>query len=160
MNNKWIGVLGYPLTQSLSKQIHEENIRKQGLGWEFRVLEWEPKDFEKNIQELKKDQSCAGFSVTMPYKEKIISYLDECEEFAREVSSVNCVKNKNGKWEGTNTDAPAFLHHFKQWNPIPPKTVTVIVLGTGATGRNLSFALSKEGYKNFIFINRTFETAK
>src|SRR3989338_1095282 len=160
MNNSLIGVVGYPLKQSLSKQIHEENIRKQGLSWEFKALEWELKDFEKNIQELKQDQRCLGFSVTMPYKEKIMSHLDECEEFAQRVSSVNCVKNKNGKWVGSNTDAPGFLAHLTQWNPVPPKTVKIIVVGTGATGRTLSFALAEAGYKNFVLINRTFEKAQ
>src|SRR3989338_2122483 len=160
MNNKWIGVLGYPLKHSLSKRMHEDNIRKQGLSWEFRVLKWKPKDFEKNIQELKQDQSCVGFSVTMPYKEKIILHLDECEKFAQSVSSVNCVKNKDGKWVGTNTDAPGFLAHLNQWNPVPPKTVTIVILGVGATGRTLSFALAEGGYKKFVLINRTPEKAK
>ncbi len=156
----WIGVLGWPLKQSLSKQIHEENIRAQSLDWEFRVLEWEPKEFERNIQKLKQDQRCVGFSVTMPFKEKIMSHLDECEKFSQTVSSVNCVKNNNGKWLGMNTDAPGFLRHLNQWNPVPSKTVTIVVLGVGATGRSLSFALAQAGYQNFIFMNRTMEKAR
>ncbi|MBI3018607.1 MAG: hypothetical protein HYY61_01765 [Deltaproteobacteria bacterium] len=160
MNHKWIGVVGWPLKHSLSKQYHEENIRKQGLGWEFRVLEWAPQNFERNILELKQDRTCIGFSVTMPFKEKIISYLDECEEFAQNVSSVNCVRNVGGKWHGTNTDAPGFLTHLNQWNPVPSKTVTIVVIGTGATGRCLSFALAQTGYQNFVLINRTFEKAQ
>src|SRR3989338_5700163 len=160
MDTQWIGVLGYPLKQSLSKKIHEENIRVHYLPWKFRVLEWAPQEFEKNIGELKQDKACIGFSVTMPYKEEIISYLDECKEFALKVSSVNCVKNKNGKWVGANTDAPGFLTPLSFWNPCPPKTVKIVVLGVGATGRTLSFALAREGYQNFIFMNRTVERAQ
>lgn len=160
MNNKWIGVVGYPLKQSLSKQIQEENIRSHRRPWKFKILEWKPEEFERNIRELKQDATCVGFSVTMPFKEKIISYLDSCDDWVRKIRAVNCVKNKNGQWHGTNTDAPGFLHHFKQWNPLPPKTVKIIVMGIGATGRTLSFSLAEAGYKNFVLINRTFEKAQ
>lgn len=157
--NPWIGVLGYPLTHSLSKQIHEENIKNSHLDWKFRILEWESSTFEKNILELKKDPSCVGFSVTMPFKEKIIPYLDECDDFAKIISSVNCVKNEKGRWLGLNTDAPGFLFHFKQWNPVPPKNITVLFLGAGATARTLSFSLAQLGYSNFMFMNRDREKA-
>ena len=160
MSNKWIGVMGYPLKQSLSKQIQEENIKSHHLPWKFKVLEWEPQEFEKNIRELKKDSSCVGFSVTMPYKEKIISYLDDSEDFATKVSSVNCVKNIDGKWTGYNTDAPGFLECFKHWNPEPPKNVQIVMLGAGATARTLSYALAMQGFKHFTLINRTLERAK
>ncbi|OGQ59993.1 MAG: hypothetical protein A3G92_02385 [Deltaproteobacteria bacterium RIFCSPLOWO2_12_FULL_38_8] len=160
MTSKWIGILGFPLTHSLSKQIHIEKLQKANLNYEFRILEWSSVDVDRHLQELKKDPTCVGFSVTMPYKEKIISYLDHCDEFAKKVSAVNCVKNVGGQWWGYNTDAPGFMKHFKLWNPLPPKEVHVVVIGAGATARTLSYALAQEGYRNFTFINRTEEKAK
>lgn len=160
MSAFWIGVLGYPLLHSLSQKIHEENIKRYNLPWKFRVLEWDSHSFENNILETKKDPLCIGFSVTMPYKEKIISYLDECDNFSQEVSSVNCVKNNKGKWFGWNTDAPGFLYHFQKWNPPPPKNVHVVFLGVGSSARALSFILANFGYKQFTFINRSCDKAE
>lgn len=155
MKDAWMGVVGYPLTHSLSQKFHEENLKRKNLPYSFKVLEWPENDFEQKVRDLKGNANLIGFSVTMPYKAKIISYLDECEEFAQKVQSVNCVKVKDGKWMGYNTDAPGFLHHLKLWNPAPPRDVTIVVMGIGATGRTLSYALAESGFKNFVLMNRS-----
>ena len=48
----------------------------------------------------------AGFSVTIPHKQKILRYLDWVDPLARRIGAVNTVWRKAGKWRGANTDAP------------------------------------------------------
>ncbi len=152
--------MGFPLTWSLSKAFHEENLRRKNLNWEFRVLEWDETTFASEIHVLKKDPTCVGFSVTMPYKQKIFSYIDRCDEFSKVTGVVNCVSVRDGRWFGFNTDGLGFMEGFRQWNPLPPKDVKIIFLGCGATARSLSWALFLEGYRNFLFVNRDLGKAK
>lgn len=154
---KWIGVLGYPLTHSLSKSFHEKKLKEQGLDVDFRLLEWEPSFFESKIISLKQDPFCIGFSVTMPFKEKIAPYIDEFDPLSAKTGVVNAVKNREGRWLGFNTDGPSFLESLQKWQPMPPTSATVVFLGAGATAKTLSFVLAEAGYHQFIFINRNYE---
>ncbi|MEK7791100.1 MAG: hypothetical protein AAB309_05700, partial [Deltaproteobacteria bacterium] len=155
--NRWIGIIGYPLTHSLSKAFHEKKIKEKKMPIDFRVLEWEPASIDEKTRSLKKDSTCIGFSVTMPYKEMIRSYCDELDLLSEQTGVVNAVKNINGKWFGFNTDGPGFLESFRKWETVPPTSATVIFFGCGATAKTLSFVLAGEGYRDFVFINRTTE---
>lgn len=157
--NRWIGIVGYPLTHSLSKSFHEKKIREKKIPLDFRTLEWEPSAFYDQIRPLKKDSGGIGFSVTMPYKEVVRSYCDALDLLSEQTGVVNAVKNINGKWFGFNTDGPGFLESFRKWETVPPKSATVVFFGCGATAKTLSFVLAEEGYRDFVFINRTVEKA-
>ncbi len=160
---RWIGVLGYPLTHSLSKSFHEKILKEKQIDCEFRVMEWAPATFKEKIVSLKQDDSCIGFSITMPYKETIRFYCDELDTLSPPLSKktgvVNALKNVDGKWFGFNTDGPGFLESLRKWQPAPPKSATVVFLGCGATAKTLSFVLAEQGYRDFVFINRTVEKA-
>ena len=158
-SKRWIGILGYPLAHSYSKTYHEGRLREAGLDWEFRTMAWSSQSYKSEIKFLKKDPFCKGFSVTMPYKQTIVSHLDVSDEVVSRIGVVNCVKSRDGRWLGLNTDAVGFLKSFKHWQVIPPKKTAVIFLGTGATARTLSYTLAGEGYRHFIFMNRTMERA-
>lgn len=157
---KWVGVLGYPLTQSLSKSFHEKKLKEQRLDVDFRLLEWEPHSFESRVIALKQDPLCIGFSVTRPFKELITPYIEEFDSLSEKTGVVNAVKNKNGKWFGFNTDGPGFLESLQNWQSMPPKPVTVVFLGAGATAKTLSSMLAEAGYHKFVFISRRDEKSK
>ena len=64
----------------------------------------------------------AGFSVTIPHKQKILRYLDLIDPLARRIGAVNTVWRKAGKWRGTNTDV--FGSRFRSnaasaWRKLP-----------------------------------------
>ena len=148
--NPWIGILGYPLTKSLSPAYHQEKLKNAGLKVDFRVLEIVPE----------KDPDCLGFSVTMPYKERILFFCDAVDDFAAKVRAVNCVVCKEGRWRGMNTDALAFWEVLQTWSPVPSKNVKVVFLGCGATTRSLSMMLAQKGYRSFVFKNRSLDKAQ
>src|SRR5690606_34858442 len=61
-----------------------------------------------DVEKLFSDTELLGFNVTIPYKEKIIDYLDELSGEAEKIGAVNCVLIQNGKKTGYNTDAFGF----------------------------------------------------
>src|SRR5690625_1503973 len=95
-------LIGYPIAHSLSPWIHEQFLKRTKLNGSYRLEEIEPNDhFATRINELKAS-NLDGFNVTVPYKEKIIDYVDELDEQAEKIGAVNTVVVKNGKWIGYN----------------------------------------------------------
>ena len=62
----------------------------------------------EDVQNIFSDPELLGFNVTIPYKEKIIDFLDELSDEAQKIGAVNCVKIENGIKTGYNTDATGF----------------------------------------------------
>ncbi|MEG1462156.1 MAG: shikimate dehydrogenase, partial [Anaerorhabdus sp.] len=85
------GVIGYPLGHSYSKLIHEDLA-----GYTYDILEIPPEEFE----EFLKEKSFDAINVTIPYKQKIIPFLDELDDKAKKIGAVNTVTNVNGYLKG------------------------------------------------------------
>ena len=86
-------LLGEKLGHSYSKEIHS-----------FSGINYSLKEVEKNEIENFLKQDFDGFNVTIPYKKEIISYLDQLDQSASEIGSVNTVVRENGMLIGHNTD--------------------------------------------------------
>ena len=95
-----------------------------------------------------------GFNVTIPYKEKIIDYLDELSDEAKNIGAVNCVLIENGKKRGYNTDAFGFektlLLHKK------PHHDSAIILGNGGAAKAVKYVLDKHGIPS-VTVSRSTE---
>ncbi len=87
----------------------------------------------------------AGFSVTIPHKQKIIRYLDAVEPLARRIGAVNTVWRKAGKWRGTNTDAAGVTGPLARL--IRLNKSNILIVGNGGAARGAAFALSDAGAK-------------
>ena len=159
MNRPWIGVLGHPLTHSLSKKIQTSHLSQHHLKWDFRILDVHPSSFENEITKILDDPFCKGFSVTMPYKEKVGLKVTAADELSQSTGVINCVKQGEGEWLGFNTDGPGFLEGLWSWSLKPPLDVVVLIVGIGATAKTLSTVLAREGYQKFLFLNRTKQKA-
>jgi shikimate dehydrogenase len=87
----------------------------------------------------------AGFSVTIPHKQKVIRYLDIVDPLARRIGAVNTVWRKAGKWRGINTDAQGVTVPLSK--KIRLAKASVLVVGNGGAARGAAFALSDAGAK-------------
>ena len=85
---KRYGIIGKSLPHSYSKIIHEHLFNKK-----YDIIELNEKEFDVFI----KHKSFSGVNITIPYKQKIIPYLDFIDEHAKKIGAVNTVLNKNGK---------------------------------------------------------------
>ena len=99
----WAGVIGSPISHSLSPVIHRAAWEDLGIeGWEYRRIEQDEASLPEFISGL--DESFRGLSVTMPCKQAIIPLLDAIDPLATGVGAVNTVVPSSGVLAGFNTD--------------------------------------------------------
>lgn len=119
------GLIGLSLKHSFSKEIHEK------IGhYPYELKELNEKEF---IVFMKKKEF-KGINVTIPYKEKVIDYLDYISPEAKEIQAVNTIINHNGKLYGYNTDYLG-LKEMLSYFQIPIMEQNVMILGSGGTSK-------------------------
>lgn len=139
---KVFGVVADPVAHSRSPQIHNRAFQAKRIDavyLPFRVPALDLGDWMK----LAKGLPVAGFSVTIPHKQKILRHLDIVDPLARRIGAVNTVWRKGGKWRGTNTDVAGILRPLEQRVRLPK--LNVLLAGYGGAARAAAFALRDAG---------------
>ena len=145
-----LGVVGSPIGHSLSPRLH--NVALGALGLNFRYLPFEATTLAEFLP-LASELRVSGLSVTLPHKEKFLSYVDGLDETARAVGAVNTVIKTWNRLEGRNTDVEAALAPLRR-RGIPLAGSRVAVLGAGGAARALVYGLVRAGARVTVF-NRT-----
>ncbi|HTM52327.1 MAG TPA: shikimate dehydrogenase [Bryobacteraceae bacterium] len=138
------GVIADPVRHSISPAVHNRAFQARRLDsvyLPFLVAPAQLKDFVDFAGSL----PVAGFSVTIPHKQKIIRYLDAVEPLARRIGAVNTVWRKAGKWRGTNTDAAGVTVPLSRH--LRPARASVLIAGNGGAARGAACALIDAGAK-------------
>jgi 3-dehydroquinate dehydratase/shikimate dehydrogenase len=141
---KVYGVIADPVRHSISPAVHNrafQSRRMDAVYLPFLVHPAQLRDFFTTADEL----PIAGFSVTIPHKQKIIRYLDIIDPFARRIGAVNTVWKKAGKWRGTNTDAEAVTVPLSKYIKLAKSSV--LLAGNGGAARSAAYALTDAGAK-------------
>lgn len=147
------GLIGYPLVHSWSATLFTEKFRQDGkFDYRYRLF---PIAEVKDITLLIESQpALSGLNVTVPYKEKIIPFLDELDETAQLVGAVNTIKiwRNHGKirTRGYNTDAGGFILSL----PDPLSFSRALILGTGGAAKAVAHALRLKKIE-YMFVSRT-----
>ena len=144
------GLIGYPLSHSFSQKYFTEKFEKENISdCEFRNFPLE--NLDDFSQLLKNNSALCGLSVTIPYKQRIIKYLAEVDDVAKQVGAVNCIRVGN-KLSGHNTDVFGFE---KSLTPLlKPHHRNALILGTGGAANAVAFVLRKLSIK-FLFVTRS-----
>lgn len=136
---KRYGVIGYPLTHSLSPLIHNYAIKQLQLDASYQKMEIRPQSFDDEIIKLK-ESGIAGFNITIPFKERIIPFVENIDNDALALGAVNTIRVKNGEWQAFNTDVAGFISPLKVLNISFEKC---LVLGAGGAARAVIYALGR-----------------
>lgn len=128
-----------------------QNLKLNSLYLAFSVKNIE--DAVKTIKSL----NFLGATVSMPFKEKVIDYLDKISKEAKDIGAVNTVINKNNLLIGYNTDWIGAIQSLKKKTKL--KNKKVILIGAGGVAKAIAYGLNKEGCRVVIF-NRTLNKAK
>src|SRR5947209_112540 len=120
---KQVGLIGYPVAHSRSPQMHNAAFQASGIDAWYELWETPPEQLEERIASLRSPEML-GANVTIPYKEQVVSLLDECDALATRIGAVNTIVNRDGRLVGYNTDAPAL---YARWRNAP--VIHLIVLG-------------------------------
>lgn len=155
---KIYGIVGHPVEHSLSPTMHNAAYKAEGIDAEYKLFDINPDNPEDlaNFCYESDLNGIAGFSVTMPYKEVIMDYLDHMDVLAKEATSVNTVKNEDSNLNGFNTDAIGAIKALQEVAKVNGKKA--LVLGAGGAARAIIYALREFGAEVFIF-NRTMQKA-
>jgi len=155
MQNKIkLAIIGFPLDHSRSPELHNYALNYHHIPGEYKKLSIKPGDFAQTINELK-NKDYQGFNVTVPYKQKIIPFLDEIDPLAQRVNAVNTIRVKEKRWIGYNTDVTGFIHPLSALNI---KINRALVMGAGGAALAVCHAL-KDAYPDLglIISNRSEE---
>ena len=161
---KTYGLIGKNIDYSFSAKYFSKKFKDEKIT----DCEYINIDLDK-IEDFKKLEfnKIVGLNVTIPFKEKIIPYLDEIGECAIKIGAVNTIAKKNNKLMGYNTDYLGFIKSFKS----NLNFKNAVVLGTGGASKAIQFALNMNKisfdiasrqnnikYKSYRIINQNIES--
>ena len=141
------GLIGRSLSHSFSKKYFEEKFKKENLA-NFSFTNFELNSISEFENVIKQNPSLKGLSVTVPYKEQIIPFINELSQEAKEIGAVNCIDFVNGKRIGYNTDVFGFKTSIKPF--LEPKHNRALIFGTGGSSKAIAYALKQIGVDYFF----------
>lgn len=148
-----LGLIGKSLSHSFSKKYFEEKFKKENINASFRNFELNTiSDFPEVVAQ---HPDLVGLSVTVPYKEQIIPYLDKLSPEAKEIGAVNCIHFLDGKSTGYNTDVFGFKTSIKPF--LEPKHNRALIFGTGGSSKAVAYALKQIGVECFFVTSNEYK---
>lgn len=153
MTDKYsFGLLGYPLGHSLSPQIHAAARQVHSLVGEYRLFALDDKRDIPELIDRFREGTLQGLNVTIPYKSKVIEFIDEITPTARSIGAVNTISYQQNQVIGENTDAGGFLADLGRlgWFPESGRRRRALLLGSGGSARAVAYALHQHGWQLII----------
>lgn len=146
-----LGLVGKNIEYSFSRthfnaKFENENLPYTYINFDIESIEEFPEIFKSNPNLL-------GLNVTIPYKEKVIPYLDDINKKAKKIGAVNTITiSPTGRLKGYNTDYYGFKKSIEPY--LKPHHTDALILGTGGASKAIAYALKKMGI-NFDYVSRT-----
>ena len=156
MKKKSFAIIGNPITHSLSPVLHNYWFKKYNIEANYSLLDVNEENLINVIKKIR-DKEISGVNVTLPYKQKIIPFLDKVVNDAQHTNSVNTIfLNDDNMIIGENTDVfglqAAYLKGITN-----AKNKKALVIGAGGVSSSVVFSLEKSKVKDISIINRTHE---
>ena len=148
---KTFGLIGFPLTHSFSKKYFTEKFASEELH-DHCYENFSIEQIELIEQVFSQQPSLVGLNVTIPYKEKVIPYLDEADDIVKQTGACNCIKIVQGKKIGFNTDVIGFGTSLDI--KLTDTHTHALVLGTGGAAKAVQYALQQRNI-SFVQVSRT-----
>ena len=147
------GLIGYPLGHSFSVSFFNEKFANEKIN--ARYINFEIPQIEDLPEILASNPELKGLNVTIPYKQKVISYLDELSSEARSIGAVNVMrvthKGKGIILKGFNSDVIGFTRSIEPMLESIHKKA--LILGTGGASRAIEYGLKSLGLET-LFVSR------
>ena len=155
--NKYL-VIGNPIDHSLSPKLQNYWLKEYNINATYDKIKLEDNEIKSFILDIKK-QKIAGCNVTVPFKKKVIPFLDKLSPEADQTQSVNTITFDNGDLVGHNTDIAGFDAAIKKLN-FSLKGKRVLILGAGGVVSSIILALKNMQVQEITISNRTREKAE
>lgn len=151
MQQQTVGLIGFPLAQSFSNKYFTAKFQQLGLT-NFQHVVCPMQSVADGLPAmLKTYPDLLGFNVTIPHKENILPFLDEQNEVVQKMAACNCVRVKDGKLKGYNTDVIGFKQSLL---PLLQSCHSkALVLGTGGASKAVQYVLEELGI-GYLLVSR------
>jgi shikimate dehydrogenase len=156
-NKKKFVVIGNPIKHSLSPFLHNYWFKKLKLNCEYKKLKINHSGIKNILNEVRR-KKIEGLNVTIPFKSRVIKFLNILKGDALKTLSVNTVYLEKKKLVGDNTDVYGFSYGILK--QVKTKIKVAGIIGAGGVTPSIILSLIKSGVKKIYIINRTFSKLK
>jgi shikimate dehydrogenase len=139
-----VGIIGWPVSHSLSPAIHNAAFAAAGLDWIYVPLPVHPEWLQPALIGLV-PLGLAGANVTMPHKTEAAELIQRCSEDATLLQAVNTIAVRGGELEGHNTDVAGFDRFLRRDAGFDPDGMSALVFGACGASRACALALARGG---------------
>jgi shikimate dehydrogenase len=153
---KQVGLIGYPVAHSFSPRMQQAAFDALGIEACYTLWEAQPDKLTARIASLR-SPDVFGANVTIPYKESVVSLVDECDQAVVRIGALNTIVNRNDRLFGYNTDAPGFIRALNEFDayPFDCHGKRVLILGTGGAARAAAVGLLENKVAEVMLLGRT-----
>ena len=155
---KTFGLVGYPLGHSFSQDYFTKKFAAEKIDAQY--LNFQIEDIALFPEKVLTIDGLSGLNVTIPYKQKVMQYLDEIDETAQKVGAVNVVKIVRDvskmRLRGCNSDVVGFENSLRPL--LKPCHTSAYILGTGGASKAVRYVLEKLNI-NYQFVSRNADAA-
>lgn len=148
------GLIGFPLGHSFSRNFFNEKFENEGI--KAKYINFEIPQIEDLPEILASNPELKGLNVTIPYKQKVMAYLDELSPEAKAIGAVNVIrvshKGKDVVLKGFNSDVIGFTRSIEPM--LEPAHKKALILGTGGASKAIEYGLKTLGLET-LFVSRT-----
>ena len=155
--SKQFAVIGHPIEQSRSPELHHAFAQKTGIDLHYSKRLAPLDGFEANIKEFFA-QGGIGMNVTVPFKEQAFAQCHVLTERAKIAKAVNTLWMQDGQLHGDNTDGQGLVDAVQalSWNL---DNTAILIIGAGGATRGVVYPLVQAGVKKIVIANRTLARA-
>lgn len=138
------GLIGKNISYSFSQSFFTEKFRLENRKDTYENFDLQ--DLSLFPELIRNTEGLKGLNVTIPYKERIIPFLDALDKEAEKIGAVNTIKvKKDGKLVGYNSDHFGFAKALEDFYPFPEKTA--LVLGSGGASKAICYVLDTMSFQ-------------
>ncbi|MCS7135730.1 MAG: shikimate dehydrogenase [Nitrososphaerota archaeon] len=152
-NKKLVGLIGHPVKHSISPDIHNAAFNYMNIDYFYNAFDVEKNALGYAVKGLKA-LGAVGFNVTIPYKQKVVKFLDKLVDDAKIIKTVNTVVIKKDRMLGYNTDILGVIKALMPYKDLL-SGCEALILGSGGGASAAALALFRLGCNRITFANRT-----
>ncbi|OJX40565.1 MAG: shikimate dehydrogenase [Chloroflexi bacterium 44-23] len=152
-----LGLLGFPLSHSISPSIHLAALRSTGLVGDYKLYPLQKgSSFEYLLTRMRKGE-IHGLNVTIPHKQSMLSHVDLLSHTVRMTGAVNTLLMREGQLVGDNTDVAGFMTDLHEKIGGTVSRRKALVLGAGGAARAVVIGLLSTGWHVVVSARQSFQ---
>lgn len=154
-----LALIGRSLQHAKSPVMQNAALQHYQLPFCYELCDVTEDQFAETILQLKSGEYC-GANVTIPYKEKVLPYLDRLTPHAQRIGAVNTIFIEDGRIVGDNTDGDGYIESLLEEFPyLQLSNMRIAIIGAGGAAKAIAVSMAMKGIKKMYIANRTIDQA-